>query len=96
MASFYPTDDLPALKTKIDSRAHDLFKEKPGKAPLRVTTIFKLKSKNNDGREICDSIRGLDIYDVEAMESLRDVRLPSPFLLVFCDSTYHVERVDSK
>ncbi|CZR67923.1 uncharacterized protein PAC_17822 [Phialocephala subalpina] len=73
MAPTYHLDDLRSLEKKINEKAHDLFKEKPGRAGLQVTRIFKQKTGNRDIRESERTvfIKDLDVCDVSAVKALQ-------------------------
>jgi len=43
MAASLNLDDVESFKTKIDRKAHDLFKGRPGQAPLQVNRYLKTK-----------------------------------------------------
>jgi hypothetical protein len=78
MASFSTLDDMRTIRLKVDQKAHDLFKEKPGQAPLTVTRIFKSKERNASSFE--KEIKVLNLSDVN---KFRDVRNPPNYGPVF-------------
>jgi len=55
---------------KIDEKAHDLFKEKPGQAPLTVTRIFKSDERNTKPFEKNREVLGLS--DTKRLQNVRD------------------------
>jgi len=59
------------LRKKIDQKAHDLFKEKPGQAPMTVTTIFKSDKKNSKLVE-----RKREVSSLSDIKRLQNVRFP--------------------
>ncbi|KAE8444552.1 hypothetical protein EG329_014476 [Mollisiaceae sp. DMI_Dod_QoI] len=71
MAPSYHLDDLRSLKLKIDEKAHDLFKEKPGHAELQVTRIFKRRSGKQDEGERNTFVKDLDVCDLSQVKALR-------------------------
>lgn len=74
----YHLDDLQSLEKKIDEKAHDLFKAKPGHAGFQVTRISKQKiGKRNIGEsERNVVIRDLDVCDLSAVRALQHVSPP--------------------
>lgn len=62
MASFHHLDDIRSLTTKIDSKAHDLFKQMPGHAPLQLRRI---SPQSPDLRT-----RNVDIWDIPQLQDL--------------------------
>jgi hypothetical protein len=70
MASFSRFDDMRMIRMKIDEKAHDLFKEKPGQAPLTVTRIFKSDERNTKPFEKNREVLGLS--DTKRLQNVRD------------------------
>lgn len=69
MASFSSLDDMRSIQLKIEGKAHDLFKEKPGgQAPLSVTRI--LKSQEN-GRFFEKDRKVLNLSHVKMLRNVR-------------------------
>jgi hypothetical protein len=76
MSGHYIFDDLRSLKTKINEKSYDLFKEKPGTAPLRVTRI--IRERDSEGEEDVNRlIRDRDVWKLSEIKSSRQVRAPS-------------------
>lgn len=79
MASFPFLDDMRTLRMKVDQKAHDLFKEKPGQAPLTVTRIFKTKEK--DAKPFEKDRKVLNVSDIQMLRNVRHL-LNMPLLPV--------------
>jgi hypothetical protein len=67
MALFSSMDDLRSIQLKIEGKAHDLFKEKPGQGPS-VTRI--LRSQEN-GRFFEKDRKVLNLSHVKMLRNVR-------------------------
>jgi hypothetical protein len=83
MASFSSLDDMRTIRTKIEQKAHDLFREKPGQAPLRVTRAFKSQEKNAKCFE-----KHREVLNLSDIKKLRNVRTLPNYVpaIQFCQS----------
>ncbi|KAE9377376.1 hypothetical protein N431DRAFT_194425 [Stipitochalara longipes BDJ] len=68
MASFSRLDDTRMIRMKVDEKAHDLFKEKPGQAPMTVTRIFRSDKRSANFFERNREI--LDLSDIKRLHNL--------------------------
>lgn len=91
MARSSSLDDPQSLESKINAKAGDLFREKPGQAPLQVNRIFKRMREEGGVERNCFE-RNLDVNDLARVEALKNVRpglywfyLPQPNALLFQD-----------
>ncbi|KAH9211753.1 hypothetical protein DL95DRAFT_369317 [Leptodontidium sp. 2 PMI_412] len=74
MASMYRLDDLRSLQTKVQEKAHDLFKAKAGISPLQVTRIFR-NSRANELAEkdnIPHFFKDQDVWNSAQVKALRN------------------------
>lgn len=72
----YRLDDLRSLQTKVQEKAHDLFKAKAGISPLQVTRIFR-NSRANELAEkdnIPHFFKDQDVWNSAQVKALRNVR----------------------
>jgi hypothetical protein len=76
MPPSFSMDDLVSLRTKIDSKAANLFKEKKGKAPLQVSRVFR--SKIGEDKDTPCFVRDQNVWDKSQIEALKNVRLREP------------------
>jgi hypothetical protein len=72
MASYLNLDGTECLKAKIDEKAHDLFKPKPGKPQLQVSRLFKTRTA--EGKETTRFVRNQDVGDVSQIKAMEHVR----------------------
>lgn len=77
MASFSSLDDMRSIRTKVDQKSHDLFKEKSGQAPLTVTRVFK--SPNNKSKRF---EKDKDVWALPDIQKLRNVRTVSNRIII--------------
>ena len=68
MASFSSLDDMRSLRLKIEEKAHDLFKEKPGKALFSVTRILGCQE---NGRFFEKDRKVLNLSHVKMLRNVR-------------------------
>ena len=75
MSSPLALDDTRSLQTKIDRRAHDLLKGKPGKAPLQVTRIFKgsVDEDKEGEKQVSCFVKNQDVWDIPQIRGLQNV-----------------------
>lgn len=66
MAAYLELDDVDILREKVDRKAHDLFKARPGVAQLQVSRYGSLRTE--DGKEESYSLRN------QELKNLSDVR----------------------
>jgi hypothetical protein len=71
MASFSTLDDMRSLRAKIDQKAHDLFKSKPGQAPLTVTRVFNSQESKSKGFE-----KDREVWTLPDIKRFPNVRTP--------------------
>jgi hypothetical protein len=74
MSGHYVFDDLRSLKTKINEKAYDLFKEKPGTAPLQVTRIIPGRTLNEEEKEVNRLVRDQDVWKLSEVKTSPEVR----------------------
>jgi hypothetical protein len=74
MSGHYAFDDLRSLKTKINDKAYDLFKEKPGTALLQVTRIILGCILNGKGKEVNHLVRDQDVWKISEVKTSTQVR----------------------
>ncbi|KAG9233395.1 hypothetical protein BJ875DRAFT_464248 [Amylocarpus encephaloides] len=67
----YLLDDLKSLEVTIERKAHDLFKGKPGKAPLQVTRISRGLNDENGGKGRDRLVTNEDVWDAPRIEELK-------------------------
>ncbi|CZR68126.1 uncharacterized protein PAC_18025 [Phialocephala subalpina] len=70
MPQFHPLDDIRSLQTRIEQKAHDLFKGKPGQAPLQVTRIFRERSEKYEQKEATWVVIKNDVDDLSCVKAL--------------------------
>ena len=75
MASHLLLDNAQSLPTRIDRKAHDLFKAKPGKAPLQVTRVFQRKIDGDSGKTKSCYVKNQDVWDTPQIAGLKNVRI---------------------
>jgi hypothetical protein len=78
MSGHYAFDDLRSLKTKINEKAYDLFKEKPGTAPLQVTRIIPGRTSDGEEKNVNCLIRDQDVWKLSEVKASQQVRGPIP------------------
>lgn len=68
---------LKNLDQKINERSYDLFKERSGQAPLRVTRISRRKILGDEGEDRAEitAFKNEDVLDISQITRLREVRL---------------------
>jgi hypothetical protein len=71
MISFSSLDDMRTIRTKVDEKAHDLFKEKPGQAPLTVTRI--LNSQEANAKPFEKDRKVLNLSDIKRLRNVRSL-----------------------
>jgi hypothetical protein len=76
MSPNFSVDDLDSLRTKIDSKASNLFKEKKGKAPLQVSRVFR--GKIGEEKDTPCFVRDQNVWDKSQIKALKNVRLRKP------------------
>jgi hypothetical protein len=54
---FSTLDDNRSLQAKLEEKARDLFKAKPGQAPLLVTRIYRERENSSDDDHWIESMR---------------------------------------
>ena len=74
MSGHYVFDDLRSLKTKINEKAYDLFKEKPGTSPLQVTRIISSRVSNGEEKNVNRVVRDQDVWKLPEVKTLAQVR----------------------
>jgi hypothetical protein len=74
MSGHYAFDDLRSLKTKINEKAYDLFKEKPGTAPLQVTRIIPRRVLNEEEKDVNRLVRDQDVWKLSEVKNSTQVR----------------------
>jgi hypothetical protein len=74
MSGHYVFDDLRSLKTKINEKAYDLFKEKPGTSPLQVTRIISSRVSNGEEKNVNRLVRDQDVWKLPEVKTLAQVR----------------------
>ncbi|KAH8774172.1 hypothetical protein BGZ57DRAFT_763271 [Hyaloscypha finlandica] len=67
MTFFSSLDDMRTIRMKVDQKAHDLFKEKPGQAPLTVTRILNPQETNATPFE--KDIKVLNLSDIKRLRN---------------------------
>src|SRR5436190_14197566 len=72
MVSYLNPERLECLTARIEEKAHDLFKVKPGKPQLHVKRVFKTRTP--EGKEATGFARNRHISDVSHIKGLEDVR----------------------
>lgn len=71
MISFSSLDDMRTIRMKVDEKAHDLFKEKPGQAPLTVTRI--LNSQEANAKPFEKDRKVLNLSDIKRLRNVRSL-----------------------
>ena len=74
MSGHYVFDDLRSLKTKINEKAYDLFKEKRGTAPLQVTRIIPGRALIEEEKEVNRLVRDQDVWKLSEVKTSPKVR----------------------
>jgi hypothetical protein len=74
MSGHYAFDDLRSLKTKINDKAYDSFKEKSGTAPLQVTRIILGRILNGKEKEVNHLVRDQDVWKLSEVKTSTQVR----------------------
>jgi hypothetical protein len=95
MSGHYVFDDLRSLKTKINEKAYDLFKEKPGTSPLQVTRIISSRGSNGEEKNVNRLVRDQGVWklsEVKTSTQVRDVILPLRKQFIIFDVTELVFR----
>jgi hypothetical protein len=69
MTFFSSLDDMRTIRMKVDQKAHDLFKEKPGQAPLTVTRILNPQETN-----VIPFEKDRKVLNLSDIKRLRNVR----------------------
>jgi hypothetical protein len=88
MASFSSLDDMRSLQIKIDQKAHNLFKEKAGQAPLTVTRIFNDHDEESKEKSVGYYESDREVFGIDDVERLRNVRTSPLFITALAlDST---------
>jgi hypothetical protein len=74
MVSYINPECLESLTTKIEKKAYDLFKAKPGRPQLQVNRLFKTRTA--EGKDIRRFEGNQDVLDVSHIRALEAVREP--------------------
>jgi hypothetical protein len=80
MAFFSSLDDMRSLQIKIDQKAHNLFKEKAGQAPLTVTRIFNDHDEESKEKSVGYYENDREVFSIDDVERLRNVRTSPLFI----------------
>jgi hypothetical protein len=59
---------------KINEKAYDLFKEKPGTSPLQVTRIISNRVLNGEEKNVNRLVRDQDVWKLPEVKTLAQVR----------------------
>jgi hypothetical protein len=76
MTDYFVFDDLRSLKKKINEKAYDLFKEKPGTAPLQVTQIIPNRASNGEEKDVNRLVRDQDVWKLSEVKASHQVKGP--------------------
>jgi hypothetical protein len=71
MTFFSSLDDMRTIRMKVDQKAHDLFKEKTGQAPLTVTRILNPQETNATPFEKDRKV--LNLSDIKRLRNVRSL-----------------------
>jgi hypothetical protein len=68
MALFSSLDDMRSIRLKIEEKAHDLFKEKPGQALFSVTRILRCQE---NGKFFEKDRKVLNLSHIKMLQNVR-------------------------